>query len=409
MTDHNQPRRSLGIKNLMPGLVERGKIKIGNKGAERQKQGGGGTYQMPQKLDHFLITTMRRGQDGNFERDEAVHKRLGDKPQQIPVVMLYDDIELNFQTRYACYNGRQLWCSGDGETARRMTKPAQAGQGNQPPQPAQYAEVQCPCHRQAPDYTGRDKCKINGNLSVMIQDVDVIGGVWKFRTTSYNSVVGILSSLALIKRITGGPLAGIPLMMTVNPKSVTDPVQGSQQTVYVVGLEYRGRINTLQEAGHNVLLGRLQHNMRIEHIEEEARRLISHQPERFAAPDDVADDLEEFYPEQLEGAATVVTDDGLEGDLMPVNDSAPATAAPAGASDLEAMASGYTPPADEPLTVETPPAPEGKPAAEPAATPRRGRRPAAPQPAAAAPAQPAATAADESPKPATGGAGRVLF
>ena len=43
------------IKNLTPGLVERGKIKIGMKGAARQSRSGN-TFQAPQKLDHFIVT-----------------------------------------------------------------------------------------------------------------------------------------------------------------------------------------------------------------------------------------------------------------------------------------------------------------------------------------------------------------
>lgn len=294
ITTDLKPVRSMGIKNLMPGLVERGKIKIGNKGQMR-KSGGGNDYQMPQKLDHFLITSMAKGQDNNFLRDDKIHGVLGDKPTEIPVVLLYDDIELNFQTRYACYIGKNLHCSGDGETGRYMHTPANP----QTNQPAVFAERDCTCFRQDPTYQGKDKCKINGNLSVMISGVDVVGGVWKFRTTSYNSVVGLLSSLALIKRITGGPLAGIPLTLTVQPKTVSDPIKGSTQVVYVVGLEYRGAIESLQSVGYQTLLTRQQHNIRIEHIEDEAKRLISHTPQTFAAPDDIDDDIAEFYPEQM--------------------------------------------------------------------------------------------------------------
>lgn len=295
--DPDQPapaRRRMGIKNLAPGLVERGKIKIGNKGQMR-KSSQGNEFQAPQKIDHFLITTMERGPDNNFLRDEKLHALLGDRPREIPVVLIYDDIDLNFQTRYSAYNGRTLWCSGDGETARRMYKPSENGQ------PAEFREGSCPCIRQSPTYTGRDKCKINGTLSVMIQGAEAIGGVWKLRTTSYNSVVGILSSLALIKRITGGPLAGIPLMMTLTPKAVADPISGRQQTVYVVGIEYRGGMEALQNQGHQLLLSRTTHNLRIEHIEDEARQLISLQPSNYAAPDSVAEELEEFYPEAING------------------------------------------------------------------------------------------------------------
>jgi len=311
-----KPVRSMGIKNLMPGLVERGKIKIGNKGAMRTSQQGN-SFQAPQKLDHFLITSMAKGADNNFLRDDKIHEVLGDKPTEIPVVLLYDDIELNFQTRYACYNGKNLYCSGDGETARYIHTPA----NKQTNQPAVYAERECTCYRQDPTYQGKDKCKINGNLSVMIAGVDVVGGVWKFRTTSFNSVVGLLSSLALIKRITGGPLAGIPLTLTVQPKTVSDPIQGSTQVVYVVGLEYRGAIEALQQTGYQTLLTRQQHNIRIEHIEDEAKRLISNTPQTFAAPDDIDDEIDEFYPEQrtvTDAASGVIIENNAAGlaDIM---------------------------------------------------------------------------------------------
>lgn len=314
--DPDRGRRRMGIKNLTPGLVERGKIKIGQKG-EMRKSSRGNEFQPPQKLDHFLITTMERGQDGNFLRDQQLHRQLGDKPREIPVVLIYDDIDLNFQTRYAAYKGRTLGCTGDGEVARRLAVPAKDGK------PAEYTEVACPCFRQDPTYQGPDKCKINGTLSVMIQGAEAIGGVWKLRTTSYNSVVGILSSLALIKRITGGPLAGIPLMMTLTPKAVTDPVSGGQQTVYVVGLEYRGGMQALQDQGHNLLLSRTTHNLRIEHIEDEARQLISYRPSSFAAPDDVDDEVEEFYPEAVQAEIVGRQEESFAQPGKPANDNRP--------------------------------------------------------------------------------------
>jgi hypothetical protein len=287
-TDGLKPARRMGIKNLSAGLVERGKIKIGNKGAVRQSQGGN-SWQAPQKLDHFLITTTERGKDNNFLRDESLHEKLGDKPRDIPVVLIYDDIDLNFQTRYAAYAGKTLWCSGDGEQASRAQKLTDGS--------VQYNPVSCPCERQAPTYQGKDKCKINGTLSVMIRGAEAIGGVWKFRTTSYNSVVGVMSSLALIKRVTGGPLAGIPLVMTLTPKTVQDPIQGSQQTIYVVGVEFRGNIEKLQDTGHQLMLSQSKHNLKIEHIEQEARTLLSYAPQQFAAPDDISDEVDEYYPE----------------------------------------------------------------------------------------------------------------
>lgn len=332
-----QPR-SLLIKGLVPGLPERGKVKIGGKGA-KITSARGNEFQPPLKFDHFVITTMERGPDGNFKRDEAIHAKLGDKPTRIPVRLLYDDIGLNFQSRYAAFIGRTLWCSGDGEQADRL-------KGKGPEREA----VACPCHRKEPDYKGQDRCKINGVLSVLIDHAGSVGGVWKFRTTSYNSTVGIMSSLAFIKRITGGPLAGVPLTLTVTPKQATDP-DGKQQTVYVVGLEFAGTLDALQAEGYKIALNQAQHHLRIEHIETEARALLTGPTapgQVFRDDDDAAENIApEFYPD---AAATQV-----EGDAAP-----PVSRMAA----LEQMASPEPDPPHDPETgeiTEAPIVPQGDP------------------------------------------------
>ena len=298
-----QPRQrnTMMIKNLCPGLVELGKIKIGNKGAIRKSQSGS-DWQAPQKLDHFLITTNERGADNNFILDDSLHKVFGESPKQIAVRLIYDDISLNFATRYICYYGKTVFCSGDGEEAQRLQK-----DGSTKP-------ITCPCERQDPKYTGEDgkgkgKCKINGILSVIIDGAQAVGGVWKFRTTSYNSVVGILSSLALIQRITGGRLAGIPLMMTVSPKSVANPLDGKQQTIYVVGLQYAGTIDTLRDAGYQIAITEAKHGISMKRIEEDAMLMLAHKPVGGSGlGDDLDQDvIEEFYPEEAKpGVALLV-------------------------------------------------------------------------------------------------------
>ncbi len=278
--------RAMMIKGLSPTLPERGKIKIGAKGPVR-KSAQGNEFQPPQKLDHFVITTIERGPDGNFVRDAAIHKMYGDKPTEIPVRLIYDDPALNFPTRYAAFKGRTLWCAGDGEKARRLGEDAK------------HHEVSCPCPRQAPGYNGTDKCKMNGMLSVLIDGAGGVGGVWKFRTTSYNSVVGLLSSMAFIRGITGGPLANIPLFLVVRPKQATAP-DGKQQTVYIVSLEFRGDLDELRDTGHRIALDRAKTHVSIQHIEEEARRLLLAPPDDAPLPGDNARDVvEEFYPEQV--------------------------------------------------------------------------------------------------------------
>lgn len=292
-----QPPRAMQIKNLVPSLPERGKLKIGVKGREITSRQGN-KFQPPEKLDHFVVTTLDRDQAGNFRRDERAHARLGDKPTEIPVRLLYDDPALNFPTRYAAYKGRMLWCCGDGEEAYRVVAAPQAGQPT-------HETVKCPCHRQNPEYSGPDKCKMNGSLSVLLEGAGGLGGVWKFRTTSYNSIVGLMSSMSFIRSITGGPLAGIPFKLFVQPKQVTSPVDGRQQTIYVVGLTFDGDVTTLQQLGHGIALDRAKTHMSIAHIEDEARRMLALPPPPNAPlpGDDAADVVEEFYPEQIDGGS----------------------------------------------------------------------------------------------------------
>lgn len=280
-------KKNFMIKNLIPGLVERGKIKIGIKGDWRESSGGK-KFQLPTKLDHFVVTGALRDESNNFIKDEVIHEKLGPAPIELPIYLLYNEIELNFQTRYACYVGTRLFCSGDGENADYIKKDGTA------------EECACPCKRQDPKYAGSDKCKINGILSVIISGADIIGGVWKFRTTSYNSVVQILGSLTMIKRVSGGYLAGLPLWLTLRPKTVSSPVDGRVQTVYVVGIEFRGNIEALQAAGYKRALSDAKHNLKIEHIEEEAKRLIS--PAAASATETEAEIVDEFYPDAAQAA-----------------------------------------------------------------------------------------------------------
>ncbi|MBW1953529.1 MAG: hypothetical protein JRI66_10670 [Deltaproteobacteria bacterium] len=128
----------MAVKGLTPQLAERGKIKIGEKG-EMRTSSQGKQFALPRKLDHFLITTMQRDAAGRLMPDATLMARLkpeGGKLTEIPVRLLYDDIDLNFPTRYACYKGNRCWCSGDGETAQRLT-----GENGK------YQEVSCPCER----------------------------------------------------------------------------------------------------------------------------------------------------------------------------------------------------------------------------------------------------------------------
>ena len=329
----------MAIKNLVPRLAERGKVKIGEKGEVKTSQQGK-QFSQPKKLDHFVVTTMQRDAAGRLLPDLELMRKLapqGGKLKELPVMLLYNDPDVNFQTRYSCYIGNRLWCCGDGEGAQRLE------------QDGKYQPVPCPCLRLEANYGGKDRCKPNGTLQVLLQGVDRIGGVWKFRTTSWNSVNSIMSSLKLIQAITGGVLAGIPLKLVLSPKTVTIPGTGQNMIVYVVSLEFPGTEQELAKIGYDIAKRRADHKAKMDMIEAEARKALEHLEE---TPEEMREVQEEFYPEGV--TIEVQPEAGLESE--PESGEEPPTTLTPEASPPEAGEKPEKPeetfPSPEPVSAE---------------------------------------------------------
>lgn len=217
------------IKNLNKRLVETMKIKIGGKGAERT--GKKGKYRIPVKYDYFVVTGLDKDGTDNFIPDAGIMEALGDKPKKLDILLLTDDIDKNFQTAYAAYKGSKRFCMGDGETAERR-------------QPDDTFK-QITCDPDTCPVFQSDECKPSGILSCMLPQSEKVGGVAKFRTHSWNSIINITSSLEAIKLITGGVLFGIPLTMELIEKQTEE-----HGKVKVVNIVYNGSMQKLQlEAG----------------------------------------------------------------------------------------------------------------------------------------------------------------
>ena len=286
------PGHSPIIRNIIPGLPEVGKIKIGGLSERRlQKKDGSGEWQPPVKFDHFLVTTLERGPDNNFLRNEAIHKALGDKPKQIPIFLPYENLELNFQSRYACYTGKTLWCSGDGQAAFRLV----AGK-------AEREQVQCPCERQSPTYTGKDKCKMHGTLGCIVRGATSIGGIWKFRTTGYNTTTGLTASLAYLQLQTGGHLARIPLLLTIRAKAATNPLDGKAVTIQVVGVEFDGDAEKLAGTVVEIIQKDAEFRRKLISVERETMKLLSADA---VLVDEAGDIRGEHFPPEESDAPTL--------------------------------------------------------------------------------------------------------
>jgi len=280
------------VKGLLPSLLEVGKIKIGKKG-EKKTSSGGKEFRMPIKLDHFLITKNEKDpKTEDYIVDDALVTSLkkdgGTKVDgngniiQLPIRLLYDDIDLNFPTFYARYSGSKRACHGDGEKA--TTRDGR--------------EITCPCEKIKPDYDGVDKCKINGTLSCIIAGSDTIGGCHKFRTTSMNTAKSILGSLTVVKAATGGRLAFLPLSLIIQPKTTTIPGDGGTTTVYIVSVVYSGTIERLQQQAMEMAKSEATYRINMDNIENEARLLLETTKE---SEEEESEIQEEFYPDTIDG------------------------------------------------------------------------------------------------------------
>jgi len=206
---------------ITPRFAEVGKIKIGGKGRATTSSNGK-EFNPPVRFDHFVITTTERDQDGNFIADAAMMKLLAahtgsDKPKEIPIRLPFDSIDLNFFTSYQMYTGNKCVCRGDGETATQYTD---------------KGERAVKCHPDTCEYLKAGKCKVSGILSCHIPLSMEVGGLYRFRTHSWNSVSNILASLNYISEQTRGILQGLPLKLKFLKKATAD--HGNVPTVTIV-------------------------------------------------------------------------------------------------------------------------------------------------------------------------------
>lgn len=275
------------IRDMPTRLSEIGRIKIGRKGKMTTSRTGK-QFQPPKKLEGFLVTTNERDEEGNLIPDKAIMRKLGDSPKEIPIFLLFDDIELNLQTRYVIYKGKKCICKGDGEQWFWLQENGGYKQGEKP-------EKQLD-----PKYKGTDRCKPTAVLSCVLADAEIVGGVWKFRTTGAYSVQAMMSSLKLISYLTGGHLAGIPLHLIATPTQKYDD-EGKVMKFMVVTVVFKGAPSLLREKGLQLVTAGETYHRKLKQIETNARVELATKGNSF--DDDIDETLDEFFPEISEEEA----------------------------------------------------------------------------------------------------------
>jgi len=216
------------------------------------------------------------------------------KLRSIPVRVLFNDPDLNLRAHYTLFDrttARPV-CVGDGEICKRITS-----QG--------LASMPCP----GPDACafGQDGCKPYGRLNLVIGDSDELGS-FVFRTTGFNSIRTLTARLQYFAAVSGGHLAGMPLELKLRGKSTT---QSHRSAIYYADLVVRSSL-TLNEAiaqAQELVTQRQAAGFDQQALDEAARQGYANGSFEDS-PEEVADIVEEFYPESPlpEGVAEPVAD-----------------------------------------------------------------------------------------------------
>ena len=267
------------IKNgLSPRFAEIGKIKIGGKG-EVRKSKDGKDYRLPVRYEHFVVTTTEKGGDDNFIIDNKIMKLLGQEPKEIPIRLPFDDIDLNFYTSFQYYVGKKCACRGDGESAIRI--------GND------GVEKKVVCNPDECEFMKTEKCKVSGILSAHIPLSMEIGGVYRFRTHSWNSVSSILAALKYFSDNTNGVLQNLPLKLKFLKKSTQDHGNVNIVTVVLDGIE----LMKMRELAFAEYENRMKLGIDMKGIENQAKQLGFTED-----TDDPADVEAEYYPPTIDAS-----------------------------------------------------------------------------------------------------------
>ena len=189
-------------------LPRQGKIKIGEKIQKENRSGK--IVEYPVALDHFKVP-------------EEVAVIYGQDPKELDIIFPVNDLEQIFPQYMKKYGKVGLHCKGDGETGTAMID-------------GEMVERTCD-----PDDPWCKGCQPKGTLSYIVPKVSSMR-VYQTTTGGWNSIVNINSSLDMIRGMTGGKIAFIPLKLKIEPHEGTIIADGKQfkKTVFVLQVDIEG-------------------------------------------------------------------------------------------------------------------------------------------------------------------------
>ena len=232
------PIRNLTERRRLPRL---GKVHLGIK-----VDGPKGQY--PKPVDYFVCPP-------------AVQEVYGEKPNALEITFVSDDLEACASQWYRAYKQTTgLVCKGNGYTADALLDTDKLKKAGGEITAAVWAGstskhvVRQPIDCPGEGFDGNPPCPLyaaKGCKRLMMLQFVVVGvggiGVWQIDTSSINSIQNVNGFLEMLKTLTNGRVAGIPLTLRLVPHEVAP--DGHKKTVHVLELHTDKTMPELLMAG----------------------------------------------------------------------------------------------------------------------------------------------------------------
>ena len=213
------------------------------------------------------------------------------KLRNIPVRVLFNDPDLNLRAHYTLFDrstARPV-CVGDGENCKRVTSKGLESM---------------PCTGPDACAFGKDGCKPYGRLNLIIGDSDELGS-FVFRTTGFNSIRTLAARLQYFAAVSGGYLACMPLELKLRGKSTT---QSHRAAIYYADLVVRTGLSLNAAIAQAKELADQRQRAGFDQTALDAAARLGYANGSFEdAPDEAAEIVEEFYPEESQASAVPAT------------------------------------------------------------------------------------------------------
>jgi hypothetical protein len=279
--------------------VQLGKIKIGMKGEKRS--GERGDWYLPKKLDHFLITTLQRGEGENFILDQELMDSLpkdeDGKIRRLPIALLSNDLDEIVRRRHLWYLGQRKAGESDGKKLTLWYSPKKPHNLLDKPLVIDWTCSEDEENLDVAKLVNEERVfKKHTTFNCMIRSPHArFGGVYQLRSVGEINWDQIYNSIANIKELTGGFLRFLPLELVIRPTQVCPLVKGvpAPSVVYVVHVEVKGfTLDGIRQLAYEQMTREIDDARKIRQFQVQYQKLVRSLTFREAdiEPEDLADE-----------------------------------------------------------------------------------------------------------------------